>query len=386
MSAQSFSSRRHGRSGFTLVELLVVIAIIGILIALLLPAVQMAREAARRMTCSNNLKQVMLAALNYEDAHKELPPGNVHEYNHGIFQSTNKYVPLVETWFWVEDPQWYNHGTYIGTIAYILPFMELQDVSNKIMVEMNVRKYVNGPEDYAGGTLMRPYCGAFWQALANPRPDTTWFIAGSKIDSLVCPTADAYQQPRRNFFISFWAPVCGPQFRSMGGLLFHHDHDLLGRTNYVSCAGGLGPCRGYSGFWSRFTGIFANRTRTRMSDIKDGKSNTMAFGETIGHRPQWTGPRKQLEWGPPAWITAGSLPTAWRIRQSYRAGSRVYNRFQNWYQYSSDHPDLVMFAYADGSVKQVNASVDRFSFWMGSGMRDGNAFGSRKPDWDALGF
>ena len=61
-------------SGFTLVELLVVIAIIGVLVGLLLPAVQAAREAARRMSCSNNIKQVALAMHNYESAYKKLPP------------------------------------------------------------------------------------------------------------------------------------------------------------------------------------------------------------------------------------------------------------------------------------------------------------------------
>ena len=79
-SAEFHNVCRGSRRGFTLVELLVVIAIIGVLVALLLPAVQSAREAARRLQCSNHLRQIGLAVQNYHSARNELPPMRVDDH------------------------------------------------------------------------------------------------------------------------------------------------------------------------------------------------------------------------------------------------------------------------------------------------------------------
>jgi prepilin-type N-terminal cleavage/methylation domain-containing protein len=105
---------QRGRSAFTLVELLVVIAIIGILVGLLLPAVQAAREAARRMSCSNNMKQIGMAALNHESAFKRLSPSLFVDIGlppGGPGQPGSPYPAIVHCWS-----------------VYLLPYMEQQTI------------------------------------------------------------------------------------------------------------------------------------------------------------------------------------------------------------------------------------------------------------------
>jgi len=158
------SPRFRRQRGFTLVELLVVIAIIGTLVGLLLPAVQNARESARRSHCSNNMKQIALGLQNYQDANKRLPPALVR------MASPNDYVG----WTWT---------------AYTLPFMEYTDLYTKVQV--GISNAINGTADPTAAdtpipTLMCPSCKIGVRELsAKYRSDWGWGnIRGAKTNYL----------------------------------------------------------------------------------------------------------------------------------------------------------------------------------------------------------
>ena len=214
------STRSAYRKGFTLVELLVVIAIIGILIGMLLPAVQQVREAARRIQCGNNVRQLALAAMNYESANMEFPPGWT-----AISEDASSGNALLPGWAWS---------------AVLLPFIEQENLANLIDFDAPVTNSVNQP------VLMQV------------------------VPSYICPSdPDATIQ---DFGSVIPPPVGGGSntraFQQGGGL-------FLARTNYSGVFGNIeiedDPFRG--------NGVYFGNSEIGFRDISDGSSNTIVIGE-----------------------------------------------------------------------------------------------------------
>ncbi|TWU01255.1 DUF1559 domain-containing protein [Stieleria varia] len=240
--------RTHSlRSGFTLVELLVVIAIIGILVGLLLPAVQAAREAARRMSCSNNFKQIGLGIQNYHSSFKQLPTNG----------TGSKRVPSMT------DATNQSNRLFLSWLVPILPYIEQQALWEQIS---NPSQQVT-----AGATLPGTVNGA-WHAM-GPCPWVTTYVPWvTQVPTYRCPSDSG-------------------QARGPG---------QLARTNYACCVGDAND-RGHNGgindygFWgnqnnrdedwavtrarSAQRGFFWNRNESKFRDVLDGLSNTIAAGE-----------------------------------------------------------------------------------------------------------
>ena len=186
------------RKAFTLVELLVVIAIFGILIAMLLPAVQAVREAARRTQCLNNIKQVALASLNYEAALGRFPPGVLGADNStgGINSNTQS----------------------VGALCYVLPYMEFNNVADLIEVNLN-------PDIVADA----------WQNF-DPAGDSSFntrLASQARIPSFECPSDDT--DPTRVFVSHFHSDAFSRTPREDNEFGLSH-----GLTNYSPIGGVLG--------------------------------------------------------------------------------------------------------------------------------------------------
>ena len=221
------------RRGFTLVELLVVIAIIGILIGMLLPAVQAVREAARRTTCLNNLKQVGLAALNYESAHMKFPSAGKGSTSS---TTTAPQIALYDNRSQLVDS---NSNTWAqSALTQILPNIEMGNVYD-LFEDLNV-----------------PYTAGANQAGAQ-----------TSVDAFICPSVGgargSTELDNEMYGYTDYAPI------------------ILVDTTVTSVGSGQG----------RFeVGVFNGRTGRRIGAVTDGTSNTIGFAETTGRHESYTLP------------------------------------------------------------------------------------------------
>lgn len=237
-------ARRSNRTAFTLVELLVVIAIIGILIALLLPAIQAAREASRRTQCKNNLKQIGIAWLTHNDAQKHLPTGGWG-------------------WFWTGDPDaGWGSGQPGGWAYNTLPYME-----EKIVHDLGKgMSYATGQKQTALGRMVSSAVKGF--ACPSRRPEYSLFPCGQ------CAT-DAGNY--RNFTYTGQGVSRGDYCANVGDDLSHAGANSVengGGPALTALTTGTGFNSGY-----RANGVCYQQSEIRIKDITDGTSKTYAVGE-----------------------------------------------------------------------------------------------------------
>jgi prepilin-type N-terminal cleavage/methylation domain-containing protein/prepilin-type processing-associated H-X9-DG protein len=349
--ASRLSHRRGNPAGFTLVELLVVITIIGILIALLLPAVQAAREAARRIQCANNVKQIGLAALSHEQQVRFLPAGGW-------------------SWHWAGDPDRGFGTTQPGGFFYnILPFMDQQNLYS-----------------LGAGLTGQAKMVATMQAMSTP------------VSIFNCPT--------RRQSIGYQFVHGAPNYSNAT------DPTMCGRSDYACNGGDNQPTFIYGGPASltegdplvaqilitgttinsqnkfgpdiciQGTGINYELSTVKIANITDGASNTIMAGEKylgpdyytsgtcdgddqswdIGYDldiVRWAG-------GPAASPPNLPVPDPAPPMQDTKG-------LNNWTQFGSAHASGVNYVFCDGSVHMISYGVDPTVFPMLCNRADGQA-------------
>jgi prepilin-type N-terminal cleavage/methylation domain-containing protein/prepilin-type processing-associated H-X9-DG protein len=325
--------------GFTLVELLVVIAIIGVLVALLLPAVQAAREAARRSQCLNNLKQIGLGILNYESSRGELPAGAEVNYEKDCTPSCRG-IPMYVT---------------------ILPYLEGNALND------NVRSKL----------LARTAPGWAWHVITDD-PE----LRDLAIDLYKCPSTSIWQSvsPRRDY-----AGVTGGARTSSRAPI--DVRQPIARNNRGDVFS---------------NGLFNMGISRKLRQVIDGTSNTLAVGESIspsrwGGPVGWPGygkgdgtpecgtgygPSNENCGGPGCWWHGGSvnkpndrsgldspgwysghssgrlLASVDKLLNSQYIDPQLAENESNNLCFSSDHPGGVHFSFIDGHVQFISDSID----------------------------
>ncbi len=333
-SCRSMPRRDH--RGFTLIELLVVITIIGVLIALLLPAVQAVREAARRMQCNHNLKQLALALINYE--------------------GTNGSYPMSYSRQWCEAgaPCAGSASDASGSMVALLPYYE-----------------------------QGPLFNAYNSSVAN-YGDTNSTVNGVGVGILWCPSDGSIQNYRAIYapgeiINNLPLPMCYSNYRGNWGYWTGrpngadnaHTADAAHRLAAIKQYNGVFACNGYGAAGGAATPAYASvsRATVRNADVTDGTSNTAAFSE-IAHgllaKDDYSPHGSFEDWG---WWTSGNLGDTnythfWPINPQKKITN--FGQFDHAGAFvngaSSFHPGGVNMAFLDGSVHFIKDTIDCWSF------------------------
>ena len=289
-------------SGFTLVELLVVIAIIGILISMLLPAVQQVREAARRTKCSNNLRQSVLAAHSFESSNGFFPPACNGPGNDNDF-ATDDADQYLFPWF----PRPNHFGNYFGWGTYILPYIEESNRFNQVNFE------------------------TLWSQLDE--------ISTKRVDNYICPSDSS----------------------PLGNTRYSGQFSPNAKSNYVMCIGAISFGLRQAGFSKEKWGFGWQDFTPKHRDVLDGLSNTIVFGEregvsenAAGHRGAlWIGPQNNhyqavLGMGPVLGIDVANAPNGsnhgWLLASSFHPGGANVGAGDGAVRFIADHIDLDLFS------------------------------------------
>jgi prepilin-type N-terminal cleavage/methylation domain-containing protein/prepilin-type processing-associated H-X9-DG protein len=288
---------RQARTAFTLIELLVVIAIIAVLVGLLLPAVQKVREASNRSTCSNNLKQIVLASHTFHDVYKYFPTNSQDEGGWNWSYQMN-----AKSWSW---------------LARLLPYLEQQN----LLTQFNVEKNTLG-QDQALLTIGLKvfFCPSDNASSLNPSDNRANLgkLAGSP-----------------------WISAATSNYKGITG-------DCWCWGNYQNKC--TSTCNGLN----MGNGMFASRddiarNKVDLTGVPDGTSNTFFVGEDI---PQLNA---HCTWP----YANGSLGTCAipPNQNKPNGGSDIYLGWPDLYSFRSRHPQGLQFGFADGSVHFVRDSI-----------------------------
>lgn len=302
----------YKKRGFTLVELLVVIAIIGILIALLLPAVQAAREAARRIQCSNNLKQLGTGMLQHESTYRRFPSGGWE-------------------WFWVGDPDRGSGKEQPGSWLYsILPYVEqndLYELGSDGDPDAVTQTQLDGSANRIATPLAIMNCPSRRRAIAYPVAWTAgkYFVNGKYIPEGTTPVSE------------------------------------IARGDYAACAGDQFYAWTNPSSSGEYTGICFNRSEVGIVDIQDGTSSTYMLGEKYLNPVCYT---NGLDEADNEGMYSGDDND--NQRSTYydptdeltHTPMRDLEGYPNRYRFGSAHAGGCNMVFCDGSVRSINYEID----------------------------